>query len=101
MHRIAIAPLAVLLAAAPPAGAASPEQLFEDPLFRRCVAWMLRSEGGALIDNLCIDYYLIPPPSLFRCARETVSGFASETDREICAVIFEEQARKARAGKVR
>jgi hypothetical protein len=54
-----------------------------------------------LIDNLCLADYSLPPPSLFLCARRALDGFSSEADREGCAVLFEEQARKTRAGFVK
>jgi hypothetical protein len=94
-----VAAVAVLPAQAGRAGAA--ELPFDDGLFRRCISWMLSGEGGALIDNLCAANYALPSPSLFMCARKSLSGFDSAVDREVCAVIFDEQAKKARAGKVR
>jgi hypothetical protein len=81
--------------------AASPEPSFDDPMFQRCVTWMMGGERGALIDNVCLDEYQIPPPSLFICARKVRTGFLSSTDQEGCAIIFEEQAKKVRAGFVR
>jgi len=84
------------------ASAAAPrEQSFDDPMFRRCVTWMLDGQGGALIDNICLDEYEIPPPSLFICARKIRTGFLSATDREGCAIVFDEQAKKTRAGFIR
>jgi len=84
------------------ASAAEPrDQLFNDPMFRRCVSWMLDGQRGALIQNLCLDEYEIPPPSLFLCARKVQTGFPSPTDREVCAIVFEEQAKKVRAGFIR
>jgi hypothetical protein len=84
------------------AGADTPgDNLFDDPMFRRCLHWMLDGKGGALIDNICEDEYQIPPPSLFLCARKVKEGFPSLADRELCAAIFEEQAVKARAGFIR
>ena len=84
-----------------PNAAASAEQLFDDQMFRRCVNWMLDGQRGAMIDNICLDEYEIPPPSLFLCARKVQTGFLSSTDREVCAIIFEEEVKKARAGFVR
>ena len=81
--------------------AASPETRYDDPLFRRCLNWMLDGTGGALIDNLCLEYYSLPPPSLFLCARKVTTGFASSSDQEGCAILFEEQAKKVRAGYVK
>ena len=81
--------------------AASEENAFDDELFRRCISWMLNGEGGALIDNLCTADYSIPPPSLFICARKVLAGFESDADRDGCALIFEEQAKRARAGRVK
>ena len=84
------------------AGADTPDDhLFDDPMFRRCLHWMLDGKAGALIDNICLEEYEIPPPSIFLCAREVTTGFLSPNDREVCAIIFEEQARKARAGFIR
>ena len=77
------------------------ETLFDDPLFRHCVSWMLDGQRGALIENQCLDEYDIPPPSLLLCARKVQTGFASPTDREACAIVYEEQAKKVRAGYVR
>ena len=77
------------------------EELFEDPLFRRCISWMLDGERGALIDTRCLDQYDIPPPSLFLCARKVQTGFTSVTDRDVCAVVYEEQVKKVRAGYIR
>jgi hypothetical protein len=84
------------------AGADTPnDHLFDDPMFRRCLRWMLDGKAGALIDNICQDEYEIPPPSIFLCARKVMAGFQSPADREVCAMIFEEQAVKARAGFIR
>jgi len=95
------AALATLLLLVPaPAGSVG-DQPFEDGLFRRCIAWLLSGEGGGLIENLCIANYQLPTPSLFQCARKTLSGFGSETEREVCAVIFDEQARKVRSAPLR
>jgi hypothetical protein len=77
------------------------EELFDDPLFRRCISWMLDGQRGALIDSRCLDLYDIPPPSLFLCARKVQTGFTSSTDRETCAIVYEEQVKKVRAGYIR
>ena len=77
------------------------EQSFDDPMFRRCVSWMLDGQRGAMIDNICLDEYEIPPPSLFLCARKVQTGFLSPTDREVCAIVFEEQVKKVRSGFIR
>ena len=88
--------LSILLVLGPSgtSGAEPREQLFDDPIFRRCVNWMLDGQRGALIQDLCLDEYEIPPPSLFLCARKVQTGFLSSIDREGCAIIFEEQAKK-------
>lgn len=100
MRRLLLAVL--LLAAAPPARAqSSVEALFDNADFRRCVAWMLEGYRGALIQNPCIEHYNLPAPSLVLCARKVRDGFDSETDRETCAIVFDEQAKKTRAGYVR
>jgi hypothetical protein len=57
--------------------------------------------GGALIDNLCLEHYSLPPPSLFQCARKVMTGFASANDQEGCAILFEEEAKKVRAGYIK
>ena len=77
------------------------DQSFDDPMFRRCVSWMLDGQRGAMIDNICLDEYEIPPPSLFLCARKVQTGFLSSTDREVCAIVFEEQVKKVRAGFIK
>ena len=83
------------------ASAAPKVHSFDDPLFRRCIDWMMNGYGGALIGNLCLDDYELPPPSLFLCARKVRTGFASTADQEGCAILFDEQAKKVRAGYVK
>lgn len=83
-------------------GASSPrDRSFDDPMFQRCVLWMLDGQRGSLIDNVCLYEYGIPPPSLFLCARKVQTGFLSPTDREVCAIIFEEEVKKVRGGYIR
>lgn len=82
-------------------GQAAREAIFEDPLFRRCIAWLLDGQQGGLIENLCTANYSLPTPSLFFCSRKIMTGFESALDQEGCAVIFEEQAKKVRAGYVK
>jgi len=74
---------------------------FDDPVFRRCVTWMLGGGRGALLENVCLDDYGIPPPSIFTCATKVRTGFLSSNDREACAILFEEQTKKVRAGYIR
>jgi hypothetical protein len=76
----------------------SPPRSFDDPMFRRCLSWMLDGQRGAMIDRICLDEYDIPPPSIFLCARKVQTGFQSPNDREVCAILFEEQVKKIRAG---
>ena len=92
----------VLILCIPAGSAIAPrEPLFDDPMFQRCVIWMLNGQRGAMLDNICLDEYEIPPPSLFLCARKVEAGFSSSTDREVCAIIYEEEAKKVRAGFIR
>lgn len=98
---LALALAAVVATAEPATHAATNQQLFDDPLFRRCISWLLDGNSGALIENLCVEDYSLPAPSLFLCARRVMTGFKSESDQEGCAVLFEEQARKVRAGYVK
>ena len=91
----------LLLAVSEVSATESNEDLFAHPMFRRCVSWMLSGEKGALIQDLCLDQYDIPPPSLFLCARKVQTGFKSPTDREACAIVYEEQVKKVRAGYIR
>jgi hypothetical protein len=81
--------------------AAIRDQTFDDPLFRRCITWMLEGYRGALLQNVCMDEFDLPQPSIFLCARKIRTGFSSETDREGCAIVFEEEAKKVRAGYIR
>ncbi len=74
---------------------------FEDPLFKRCISWMLDGTGGGLLGNLCVDNFSLPSPSQFICSRKILSGFDSVVEREGCAIIFEEQVKKVRAGYVK
>jgi hypothetical protein len=96
-------PILALCAACGAAGAAAAAEPvpFDDPMFRRCVTWLLTGERGALIGNICLGEYDLPPPSLFLCARKVQTGFASATDQEACALLLEEETRKVRAGFVR
>jgi hypothetical protein len=94
-------PALVLLSASSTTSATPGESPFDDPLFRRCINWMLSGNGGALIDNLCLEHYSLPPPSLFLCARRVMTGFKSQADQEGCAILFEEEAKKVRAGYVK
>lgn len=93
-----LAPLLILPVSAE--GQASREAVFDDPLFRKCISWLLDGEQGGMIDNLCNANYSIPTPSQFICARKILIGFKSANEQEGCAIIFEEQAKKARAGYV-
>lgn len=81
--------------------AAAPEHAFNDPLFQRCITWMLDGYRGALLQNVCMDEFDLPQPSLFLCARKIRTGFQSETDREACAIVFEEEAKKVRGGYIK
>ncbi|HTV69782.1 MAG TPA: hypothetical protein VMF90_14705 [Rhizobiaceae bacterium] len=101
-NRLVLGMSAALLLGALPASDAGPrDALFDDTLFRKCINWMLDGTGGGLIENLCIEYYALPSPSIFQCARKVMTGFQSTMDQEGCAVIFEEQARKVRAGYIK
>jgi hypothetical protein len=73
------------------------DRLASDPLFQRCVEWMLSGKRGAFIQEVCLLDYGIPPPSILICARKTEAAFDSPAEREGCAILFEEQAKKARA----
>lgn len=83
------------------AWAAEEDVPFDDPMFRRCVAWLLTGEKGALIGNICISDYNLPSPSMFLCARKIQTGFKSAADQEACALVLEEEAKKVRAGFVK
>lgn len=98
-----VLPLLLLCAASAIAGTATAAEQppFEDPMFRRCIAWLLNGEGGALIDNVCLGDYDLPSPSLFICARKVRTGFKSETDRQACLIVLEEEMKKVRAGYVK
>ena len=81
--------------------AAFSDKTFSDPLFQRCITWMLEGYRGALLQNVCMEEFDLPQPSLFLCARKIRTGFASQTDREACAILFEEEAKKVRSGYIR
>jgi len=83
------------------ASAATTEDRFNDPVFKRCIVWMLDGYRGALLQNICMDEYGLPQPSLFQCARKIRTGFASKDDREFCAIVFEEEAKKVRDGYIK
>lgn len=97
--RIALAIL--LLCFAWDRAAAAEEPNFDDPMFRRCVSWLMTGQKGALIDNVCLDEYDMPSPAMFICARKIRQGFKSKTDQEACAIIFEEEIKKVKAGFVK
>lgn len=100
--RLTLGILAVGVLGASPASDAGPrDALFDDALFRKCINWMLDGTGGGLIQNLCVEYYALPSPSIFQCARKVMTGFQSSMDQEGCAVIFEDQAEKVRAGYIK
>ena len=81
--------------------AAFSDKTFSDPLFRRCITWMLEGYRGALLQNVCMEEFDLPQPSLFLCAQKIRTGFTSKTDREACAILFEEEAKKVRDGYIR
>ena len=99
--RIPILSMLFILGLSGTSGAEPRQQSFDDPMFRRCLTWMLDGQRGAGLDRICLDEYEIPAPSLFRCARKIQTGFLSSTDREVCAIVLEEQVKKVRAGFVR
>jgi hypothetical protein len=99
--RILVLSTLLVLGASAGSAVTSRDSRFDDPMFRRCVNWMLDGQRGAMIQNVCLDEYQIPPPSLFLCARKVRTGFQSPTDREACALIFEDQARMVRAGYIK
>ncbi len=92
---------ALMAAIVVPLPAPAANERFEDPMFRRCIDWMVDGRGGALIENICIDEYELPSSSLALCAKKVRSGFRSEADQEGCALVFEDYARQVRAGFVR
>jgi len=81
--------------------AAAEDPPFDDPMFRRCVTYLMTGERGALISNICLDEYDLPSPSMFICARKVRLGFKSKTDQEACAIVLEEEIKKVRAGFVK
>lgn len=97
--RIALAILVLICSSGWAAAAEEPN--FDDPMFRRCVSWLMTGEKGALIDNVCLDEYDIPSPAMFICARKIRQGFKSKTDQAACAIIFEEEIKKVKAGFVK
>lgn len=91
----------LLLCSASGWAVAAEQPNFDDPMFRRCVSWLMTGERGALIDNVCLDEYDLPSPAMFICARKVRQGFKSKTDQAACAIIFEEEIRKVKAGFVK
>jgi hypothetical protein len=91
----------LLLCSACRIAAATEEPPFDDPMFRRCVTWLMTGERGALIDNVCLDEYDLPSPAMFICARKVRLGFKSKNDQEACAIILEEEIKKVKAGYVK
>ena len=99
--RILILSMLFVLGLSGTSAAEPSQQSFDDPMFRRCLTWMLDGHRGAGLDRICLDEYEIPAPSLFLCVRKVQTGFLSSTDREVCAIVIEEQVRKVRAGFLR
>lgn len=99
--KIALAILLLVLLGEAGAARAAEEPPFDDPMFRRCVTWLMTGERGALIDNVCLDEFDLPSPSMFICARKVRTGFKSKTDQEACAIILEEEIKKVKAGYVK
>ena len=100
MRSLLLAVLVLFCLCAKPSAAIT-EKTFEDPLFRRCIIWMMDGYRGAFLQVPCMDEYDLPQPSLFLCARKIRQGFADATDREACALIFEEEAKAVRAGYIK
>jgi len=84
-----------------PRPAASDDYSFDDPMFRRCINFMLGAPRGAGLSNICLDEYDLPSPALFLCPRKVRTGFTSSTDLEACAIVFEEEVKRVRSGFVR
>jgi hypothetical protein len=81
---------------------AQPQSLaFDDPMFRRCVTWLLTGAKGGMIEAICSEEYAIPTPSLVICVQKLTTGFASKNDQEVCALIFEDKAKTIRASFVK
>jgi len=100
--RVLAAALLVASAWAAAGSARAAEQPnFDDPMFRRCVSWLMTGEKGALIDNVCLDEFDLPSPAMFICARKVRMGFASKTDQDACVIILEEEIKKVRGGYVK
>jgi hypothetical protein len=83
------------------ASAMSEQVPFEDPMFRRCVNWLLTGQRGALIGDICLDEYDIPSPSVFLCIRKSHTGFNSSTDQEACGIVLEEELKKIKGGFIK
>ena len=97
---IALAACAALWPASTP-GAAGRDQPFDDPLFRRCISWMMDGYRGAMLQNVCLDEFELPPPSLFLCARKVRTGFASDAIARAAPSCSRRKPRGARAGYVK
>ena len=83
------------------AAGATEQPPFDDPMFRRCVAWLMTGERGALIDNVCLEEFDLPSPAMFTCSRKVRTGFTSKTDQDACVIILEQEIKKVRAGYVK
>ena len=81
--------------------AAPRERLFDDPMFRRCVSWMLSGQRGALIEDVCLDEYEIRRRRFFFAPARSKRDSLRRSTREGCAIIYEEQIKKVRAGYIR
>ena len=92
-----IAIVVAVLSSSTAAGQTIMDRISSDPTFQRCIEWMLSGKRGAFIQDVCLLDYGIPTPSILICARKTSAAFDSSAEREGCAILFEEQAKRARA----
>lgn len=99
--RIPLLTMLLVLSLSGTSAAESGQRSFDDPMLRRCLTWMLDGQRGVGLDRVCLEEYQIPAPSLFLCAQKVQTGFESASDREACAIVFEEQVKRVRAGFLR
>ncbi len=75
---------------------------FTDPMFQRCVTWLLTgNRGNAMIEHVCSEDYSIPAPSLVLCAQKLQTGFMSKNDQDMCAIVFEMATQRIKDGFIR
>ena len=72
-----------------------------DPRFIQCLIWLMDGYPSGIEEWDCGGNYQLPSPYHFSCASALKYGFDNPTQREACALFFEQQAERARTSYTR